>query len=124
MENQLRVDGTNDKPTIHFEKDSGLLKISGRSLPEDAFSYYKPIIDWVSEYLLSPANKTTLIINLEYFNTASAKQLFKIISLIHDLGAKFDVQIQWHYDKGDRDMLNSGERFSKLCARPFEFIEN
>ena len=124
MDNELHIEGTTDRPTVHFERSNGLCRISGRSLPEDAFTFYKPIISWLSEYASNPATCTILVVNLEYFNTASAKQIFKVISIVNEIGKQKEVKVQWHYDKGDRDMLSSGERFSQLASLPFEYIEN
>ncbi|HRD40940.1 MAG TPA: SiaC family regulatory phosphoprotein, partial [Bacteroidia bacterium] len=61
---------------------------------------------------------------LEYFNTSSSKQIFKIISLLKELSKTNSVAIKWYFDKGDKDMQLSGERFSKLCQMPIETIQN
>jgi hypothetical protein len=124
MEQELKIERTNDTPNILFNKGNGILSIVGRSLPEDAFSFYAPILEWLSEYSKSPASETNLTVNLEYFNTASAKQVFKIISLIGMAAKQHKVIVKWHYDEGDKDMKASGERFSKLCGLPFEYLKN
>lgn len=121
---ELKAQASNDRPHIDFNLKDGILKIEGRSLPEDAYTFYKPFIEWLSDYLVDPPKMTVLSINLEYFNTASAKQIFKIISLVNEITRKANAVVKWHYDKGDRDMLSSGQRFSKLCSLEFEFIEN
>jgi hypothetical protein len=120
---ELRLDRTEDTPLVHLNAN-GELNISGRSLPEDAFSYYEPVLKWLSDYLQSPAPSTILNFDLEYFNTASAKQIFKTVTLLAGLAKEKKVTVKWHYDKGDKDMRSSGERFSKLCNLPFELVEN
>lgn len=124
MLDELNIEASEDTPQVVFEKQSGNLKISGRSLPEDAFSYYVPVIDWLVEYAKAPCELTTITFNLEYFNTASAKQIFKIANLIADIGKSNKVLVKWHFDEGDKDMCASGERFSKLSGIPFELIKN
>jgi hypothetical protein len=124
MQDELKINGTEDTPTIDFTKSSGSLSISGRSLPEDAFSFYEPVLNWLKEYSHSPAQETLAVINLEYFNTASAKQIFKMVNLLTEISKKAAVKIKWHYDDGDKDMYASGERFSKLSSMPFEFVKN
>ena len=124
MQEELKIESSSDTPTVSFLKKEGRLSIFGRSLPEDAFSFYNPIIEWLSHYIKSPAPETELSINLEYFNTASAKQIFKIITIIKEVADKNKLLVKWHYDEGDKDMKASGERFSKLCTVPFEFISN
>jgi len=123
MNEELKTESTIDRPEILLNP-TGKFIVHGRSLPEDAFSFYQPILEWLSNYAKSPASETILTINLEYFNTASAKQIYKIISIITEIGKKFKAVINWHYDEGDRDMLASGERFSKLSGFPFKFEQN
>lgn len=124
MADELRISSTEDTPEVILERASGVFKISGRSLPEDAFWFYNPIIEWLSEYSKSPLPKTEMHINLEYFNTASAKQVFKILTILAELSKSTQVVIKWHYDDGDKDMLASGQRFSKLCNMTFEYVVN
>ena len=124
MDDELKIKATEDSPAIVFERKSGDLTISGRSLPEDAFSFYAPVIDWIVNYCNEPSLQTTVHFNLEYFNTASSKQIFKIATLLRDLSKKHKVQVKWHYDDGDKDMCDSGGRFSKLSGIPFELIKN
>jgi len=120
---ELKIEHTADTPLINLNAN-GELSISGRSLPEDAFTCYAPVLKWLSDYVKSPATSTTLHFDLEYFNTASAKQIYKTVSLLADLAKKHKVIIKWHYDKGDKDMRSSGVRFAKLCGIPFELVEN
>lgn len=124
MTEELKSEGTTDKPSILFNRNSGTISIKGRSLPEDAFTFYKPVIEWLSEYAASPATETSVTFNFEYFNTASAKQIYKILNILTELAQKSKISISWHYDEGDTDMLTSGERFSKLCGVPIRLVQN
>ena len=121
---EIRISATEDTPAVLLNDQEGLFKISGRSLPEDAFWFYNPIIEWLSNYSKAPLAKTEFSFNLEYFNTASAKQVFKIANILSAISKTQTVKVKWYYDDGDKDMCASGERFSKLCNLPFELIKN
>ena len=82
MDNDIRIAATEDTPEVLLDDKVGAFKISGRSLPEDAFWFYNPIVEWLVEYSKSPLDKTEFHFNLEYFNTASAKQVFKIANIL------------------------------------------
>lgn len=123
MTDHLKIEGTEDSPLVELNGEKGEISISGRSLPEDAFSFYAPVMDWICDYVKSPKPESVFIFRLEYFNTASAKQIFKIVGLANDLAKKGKVTVKWYYDEGDRDMLSSGERFSKLTQLPFEYLQ-
>lgn len=124
MAEELKIDATEDTPSVVLNSKLGVFKISGRSLPEDAFWFYNPIMEWMNDYTKTPLETTEFHFNLEYFNTASAKQIFKIANILGDIAKSEKVIIKWHYDEGDKDMYASGERFSKLCGMPFELIKN
>lgn len=124
MADEIRISATEDTPEVLLEDKSGVFKISGRSLPEDAFWFYNPIMEWLNDYSKTPLETTQFHFNLEYFNTASAKQIFKITNLLCEISKRKTVIIKWHYDEGDKDMYASGERFSRLCGMPFDLIRN
>lgn len=124
MEDVLEIQATEDAPKIVFNKTSGHLLISGKSLPEDAFGFYQPVLEWLHAYVNHNAKETIAEFKLEYFNTASSKQLFKIISLLKELSKTHTVKIKWYFDKGDKDMQLSGERFAKLCQAQIEVLQN
>ena len=124
MSDELLIKATEDTPEINFSRITGVLQISGRSLPEDAFSFYEPVQNWLSSYVLTFPEQTNAHFKLEYFNTASAKQIFKILQTLCQLSKQKPVKVTWHYDDGDKDMMASGQRFSKLCGIEMTFCVN
>ena len=119
----LFITSTEDTPEINFDYKSNNFVISERSLPENAIEFYEPVIVWLNDYILIPNEKTVFNCKLEYFNTASAKQLAKIILILEKLNQTKEVLVSWHYNIDDTDMYASGVRFSKLINIPFEFTE-
>ncbi len=124
MEDVFQITEAEETPGILFDKSTGKLSITGKSLPEDAASFYLPAINWLNDYIKSPNNETEITFNLIYFNTSSSKQLFKILTLLKELSNTKKVKVIWRYDVGDKDMLASGERFSKLAQLPIEITQN
>jgi hypothetical protein len=124
LEDIFQIIEAEETPGILFDKSNGKLNITGKSLPEDAASFYLPVITWLNDYIKSQNNETEITFNLVYFNTASSKQLFKILTLLKELSNTQKVKIIWRYDVGDKDMLASGERFSKLAQLPIDIIRN
>lgn len=119
----LNIKPSDETPLVKFDPEAGTLELSGRSLPEDAMSFYEPLITWLDNYSKEPADKTIFYFKLDYFNTASAKQLLKIFWHLEELfKTKKSVTINWYYHKNDHDMLASGERFAKLTTVHFNLI--
>lgn len=117
----LNIAGTEDTPTVAFDKAKGVFQISGRSLPEDAAGFFKPLLDWLQAYKSQPNPATEFVVNLEYFNTASSKLILDILSKVEDIpGAK----VVWCHFADDEDMKEAGEEFSELVEIPFQFKAN
>jgi hypothetical protein len=112
---------TNKTPKITFKPRSGLLEISGKSIPENSAQFFDPVIDWINEYVDKPANTTTMIIKLEYFNTSSSKYLVEIFRKLEILfKSDKNVLIKWFYEEEDEDMLESGQDFKEIIQVPVE----
>ncbi|MEO7080486.1 MAG: DUF1987 domain-containing protein, partial [Flavobacteriales bacterium] len=69
----ILLDGSPKTPTVHFDGDTGVLELRGRSIPENSIEFYKPLIDWIDQYARNPRPQTQLRVQLEYFNTSSSK---------------------------------------------------
>ncbi|MDP4826940.1 MAG: DUF1987 domain-containing protein [Flavobacteriales bacterium] len=117
----IRIEGSPKTPTVNFLAEEGVLDIKGRSIPENSIEFYKPLIDWIESYSKSPQNKTTVNIQLEYFNTSSSKcilDLFKKLEAVNH-----EIVINWYYEEDDEDMLEAGEDYDAIINIPFKMIE-
>ena len=118
------IEGTPKTPTINFDLASGVLEIKGRSIPENSIEFYKPLVDALDKYAGSPKSATSVIIQLEYFNTSSSKcilDVFKKLENINKGGSA--VTINWHYEEDDEDMLEAGEDYQAIINVPFKMIQ-
>jgi hypothetical protein len=120
----LIIEKTGDTPSIVLDPANNRFEISERSLPENANGFYAPVFKWLTEYLETPDDKIDFVFNLEYFNTASAKQIAKILLFLEKLSKKSDVKIIWKFKKEDTDMQASGSRYAKLLNVPFQLQES
>ena len=50
----LDIKGTDDTPSVKMDKDANIIEFSGRSLPEDVATFYKPVMDWIDAYKEEP----------------------------------------------------------------------
>jgi len=110
---KLFIEGSDSLPTIQFNTD-GVLKISGRALPENAFEFFSPLIAWVKEF---SKNELNLEINLEYFNTAVSKQLHDFLKAVDSNQKYKKINVKWFYEDGDDEILESGEIYEELLPR-------
>lgn len=119
----IQIEGTTKTPTVEFDQAGGTLTIKGRSIPENSIDFYKPLVDWLDSYAVHPQDKTVLNVQLEYFNTSSSKcilDVFKKLESIKNTGK--DVQVKWHYEEDDEDMLEAGEDYDAIIDIDFEMV--
>jgi hypothetical protein len=122
MENQLKLKSTEDTPAVSFDRELNEFSLEGRSLPEDAFAFYRPLHNWMSEYVKKPNSSSELKIALEYFNSSSVKQLLGLILLFEEISKTGkEAKIVWCYNEGDDLMEIKGQEFQTMVSIPFEF---
>lgn len=120
----IKIEGTPKTPTVIFDAEKGSVEIKGRSIPENSIEFYKPLIDWLEDYMKGPKELTQVDIQLEYFNTSSSKcilDVFKKLEAIYKGGN--EVVINWHYEEDDEDMLEAGEDYQSIIKIPFKMME-
>jgi len=122
--NNISIEGTPKTPTVNFNSETGILELSGRSIPENSIDFYIELLNWIENYGESTSLKTELNMKLEYFNTASSKcilDVFKKLEVIAKAGK--DVTINWFYEMDDEDMLEAGEDYDAIIDINFVMKE-
>jgi len=112
-----------DTPEIFLDSKDGVIWFKGKSIPENAVSFYKPIIDWLNIYKDKPALQTKVSFEFDYYNTATDRQLVKILLILEEISKNNKVNVEWSYNTGDISMLNDGKKFKELIDLNIEIIE-
>jgi len=120
----LNITATEDTPEITFNNETNEFILSGRSLPEDVTSFYKPVFEWLEKYAEETTPTITFKFKLEYFNTASSKIILDILMKLEDMmeSKENGLKIEWYYFESDDDMLEAGEEYKELVEIPFHLI--
>ena len=122
MEN-LFIKASDKTPAIEFNV-SGELRISGRSIPENSYEFYQPVISWLENFKKANVKSAVLHVNLEYFNTSSSKVLlsvFRNLEHLRELGV--DTNVYWYHSEDDEDITEAGKGYQCLVKIPFRFVE-
>lgn len=118
----LKIQKSNQTPEILLE--TGLIDISGRSIPEDPVAFYKPVMDWLLKYSKSAPPYTKINLRFEYINTSSSKALHNILKVLNDgFDDSHKMDLYWYYEVGDDDMFELGQFFQPYIRIPITFIE-
>lgn len=134
-EQELHISPTSGSPEVHFSPNENIFLIRGISAPEDVRAMYYPVIEWIKNYInfliqteprkknYTPVNPLKFKVDLEYFNSSSAKFLYDIFMELQRLipeGVPFIVE--WLYDKEDTDLKEAGSDIASLAGMEFIFV--
>jgi Domain of unknown function (DUF1987). len=120
----LFIDKTSSTPNISFNANSGVLKIEGRSIMEDAATFYAPILTWLSLYVKEPQELTVFDIKLEYINSGSSKAILTLLKTIKRVQSLDNAyKINWYYEEDDEAIRDLGWYLGSMLNAPFELIE-
>lgn len=110
-------------PEINFDSEVGILEIKGKIYPENPKEFFGPVLTWADAYLKKPANRTELLLHLDYINSSSNEYVFRICKLIENLSInEFDASITWKFESDDEDMMQLGEDYKALLKINFNLI--
>jgi hypothetical protein len=130
---KLYVRPTPTTPEVIFSPEENIFLLRGISSPEDVREMYYPVIEWFKKFTdsilegnivrFSSENPLILKIDLDYFNSSSAKFLYDIFFELKKLTpAGIPFSIQWHYEEEDIDMKEAGYDISLLVGTEFTYI--
>lgn len=117
----LFIKGTSKSPEIDFK--SGLLLVSGRSIPEDSIAFYEPVIAWIENYIKRPEALTRVNFRIEYINSGSNRFIYTILKLLDGQFANgSNIVVNWYYEEDDDTLYNLGRDLQGLIKLPFKLI--
>ena len=119
----LKIDKTDNTPKVNLDRTLGVFEIEGVAAPDDAISFFDPILSWFDDYLNQPNEETVLTLNFDYFNISSSKRILYLLYKLNDLFNKGNkVKIQWIYNEEDEDMYELGQDYEYMIKAPFEYL--
>jgi hypothetical protein len=113
-----------NSPKVIFDPIKKRYEISGKSFPENARSFYQPVLDWVRDIPKSNPDKIRMSFMLDYISSSSVislKQLLAKIKAMNESGA--NIEVLWHYDPTDPDIKEIGEEYEKVVGIKLQFVE-
>jgi hypothetical protein len=113
---KLYLKSTEKSPEVRFVEADNCLSIKGKSLLENPMDWYQALLEEIDKLIeMHPIEKLNL--QFDYFNTASAKQIYQLLKSI--IAIEKTPQITWLYEAGDEDMKEAGEDYQELLGVKF-----
>jgi hypothetical protein len=119
---QLLIQRTINTPLVKFE--DGVLVISGRSIPENAISFFEPLFKFIADYTKKPYPLTEVNILLEYANSSTNRSLMTVFTLLEKIYENGNnINVHWYFENGDELMWELGNDFKAILHMPFSVLE-
>jgi hypothetical protein len=111
-------------PSVSFDPERGLFEIKGKSIPENSTGFFGPLLEYMDNYCKMPAERTVLVVKLEFFNTSSTYRIHSLFKKFDKLYKdQYDVLIRWFCESGDENLRDAGSDFKAMLQVPFEIVE-
>ncbi len=119
----ITISSTNVTPFVSVNSTDATIVIKGKSSPPNSLEFYYPLITKIKMLFADIQQPITVDIAFRYFNTSSSKCLFDFFKMLKGLQNEGKtVNIHWHYEEDDEDMMETGEDYAELLELDFKFI--
>jgi hypothetical protein len=121
----LRIEPSKSSPEVHFDAETGLLRIRGESFPENAAKFYTPVMDWLTRYFAEPSSSAAVLeLEIIYFNSSTSKILMNIFQMAERAAASGrPISARWLCDEENETAIECGEEFKEdLSSLPFDIV--
>lgn len=128
----IKLEESKYTPGINFDPGKNIFSMWGKSRPEDLAAFYFPLINWWEKFIEELKGNTTLAkkinplifdIKVEYFNSASSKMIYDLLSIVKELkNIHIDYTINWYYYSDDEDIYESAVELSDELEIKFNYI--
>ncbi len=113
----LHIEPTKSSPRVSFDCHRHVLEIVGESYPEDAHLFYRPVFDWLNDYLAQLGEETVQVkVDVSYFNSSCSKVFMDLFELLDDqVQNGKSIEVYWISHEENDMGIECGEEF-KECV--------
>ena len=90
----LDLDASQSSPLVHCSWADGVIEMRGESYPENSFTLYNAILQWLHRYLEGSDRGLRMELELNYLNTSSVRAMIEVFDRLQSAADDGrDVQI-------------------------------
>lgn len=121
----FKVDATESTPYICFNPETNVLTLKGNSYPENSYEFYKPVREWLKQYLDQLSGTAILDLELIFLNTSSSRVLLSIFEMLEkEYSDNKQIIVNWHNNSDNEMGQVYYEYFKGHLSIPFHIIED
>jgi hypothetical protein len=122
QQDSVAIEATRNNPCVVLEV--GTICIRGRAISENPGEFFRPLLEWISSYIINPCTNTEIELGFEYINTSSIKWIHAILKEISRIKNSYSsVKVIWNYERDDEDMFELGLIFRSEINCQFILIQ-
>lgn len=115
------IESTDRSPSVVLDRQLSVLRVEGRSYPEEGMDFFDPIILRLKSLQDTDNPIKVFHIRLEYYNSATSKAIAELLNaLIRAKGLGHEVKVVWEYEEDDDTIQEDIDMFVETFDLPFE----
>lgn len=119
----LTIAASQSSPSVVADWERGVITMRGESYPENSFSLYEKIIDWLASYLQANSQSLQLDLELNYLNTSSVRAMIELFDNLQTAAENGrDVSVVWRYDIRNPRAAELGQELREDYTFPFKIL--
>lgn len=120
----LYMPGTSSSPMILFDDYQGKLFINGNSTCQNPDTVYNELIFKLANYIFNDCpNSLNANFRFKKISSRSMNPIIRLLKLIKFAKRKgLQVDINWHHEKKDEDMISEGEFIEEVLSQEMNFV--
>lgn len=106
------IEASERTPLVLLDREESILKLEGRSYPEEGMDFFEPIIVRFKSLQHSETPIRTIHLRLEYYNSSTAKAISDLFQLLYVAkSAGHLVKVIWEFEEEDDGIQEDVDMF-------------
>ncbi len=115
------IEATDRSPYVILDRQESILKIEGRSYPEEGMDFFDPILVRFKTLQDSDNPIRVVHVRLEYYNSATSKALAELfITMIRAKNRGHETKIIWEFEEDDDGIQEDIDMFIEAFDLTFD----
>ncbi|MBP9152234.1 MAG: DUF1987 domain-containing protein [Flavobacteriales bacterium] len=115
------IEATDRSPYVVLDRQESILKIEGRSYPEEGMDFFDPILVRFKTLQDSDNPIKVVHVRLEYYNSATSKALAELfITMIRAKNRGHETKVIWEFEEDDDGIQEDIDMFIEAFDLTFD----
>lgn len=115
------IEATDRSPNVILDRQESILKVEGRSYPEEGMDFFDPILLRFKTLQDSDNPIKVIHVRLEYYNSATSKALAELFTtMIRAKNKGYETKVIWEFEEDDDGIQDDIDMFIEAFDLNFD----